>query len=237
MDEITLANMIDDWVDTSSDDEMLLYLYDDYLSHESYEDNLSNFGKVSYDAPTSISIYTDSFDDKEGVSACIANYNKSVDKDGQITYIDYVALIISSITSMVNMISYVLIAFVAVSLIVSCIMIGIITHISVLERTKEIGILRAIGASKANISQVFNAETLIIGLCSGVIGVIVSMILTVPINNIIHTLAENDTVNAYLPIGAAGILIIISVVITVIGGLLPAYKAAKKDPVIALRSE
>ena len=237
MDEITLANMIDDWVDTSSDDEMLLYLYDDYLSHESYEDNLSNFGKVSYDAPTSISIYTDSFDDKEGVSACIANYNKSVDKDGQITYIDYVALIISSITSMVNMISYVLIAFVAVSLIVSCIMIGIITHISVLERTKEIGILRAIGASKANISQVFNAETLIIGLCSGVIGVIVSMILTVPINNIIHTLAENDAVNAYLPIGAAGILIIISVVITVIGGLLPAYKAAKKDPVIALRSE
>ena len=171
------------------------------------------------------------------MSACIANYNKSVYKDGQITYIDYVALIISSITSMVNMISYVLIAFVAVSLIVSCIMIGIITHISVLERTKEIGILRAIGASKANISQVFNAETLIIGLCSGVIGVIVSMILTVPINNIIHTLAENDAVNAYLPIGAAGILIIISVVITVIGGLLPAYKAAKKDPVIALRSE
>ena len=237
MDETALANMIDEWVETSTDEDMLLYLYDDYLSHESYEDNLSNFGKVSYDAPSSISIYTDSFDDKEGVSACIADYNQSVGKKERITYIDYVALITSSITSMVNMISYVLIAFVAVSLIVSCIMIGIITHISVLERTKEIGILRAIGASKANISQVFNAETLIIGLCSGVIGVIVSMILTIPINNIIHTLADNDAVNAYLPIGAAGILIIISVVITVIGGLLPAYKAAKKDPVIALRSE
>ncbi len=237
MDETALANMIDEWVETSTDEDMLLYLYDDYLSHESYEDNLANFGKVSYDAPSSISIYTDSFDDKEGVSTCIADYNQSVGKKERITYIDYVALITSSITSMVNMISYVLIAFVAVSLIVSCIMIGIITHISVLERTKEIGILRAIGASKANISQVFNAETLIIGLCSGVIGVIVSMILTIPINNIIHTLADNDAVNAYLPIGAAGILIIISVVITVIGGLLPAYKAAKKDPVIALRSE
>ncbi len=237
MDETYLSNMIDEWIETSTDDDVLLSLYDDYLSHESYEDNLSHFGNISYDAPTSISIYTDSFDDKEGVSNCIAAYNQSVNKEEGITYIDYVALIISSITSMVNMISYILIAFVAVSLIVSCIMIGIITHISVLERTKEIGILRAIGASKANISQVFNAETLIIGLCSGVIGVIVSMLLTIPINNIIHSLADNDGVNAYLPLGSACILIIISIVITVIGGLLPAYKSAKKDPVIALRSE
>ncbi len=237
MDEEYLASMVDLWLETSADDEVLLSLYDDYLSHESYEDNLSKFGKVSYDAPTSISIYTDSFDDKEGVSNSIENYNKSVSKKEQITYIDYIALITTSITSMVNLISYILIAFVAVSLIVSCIMIGIITHISVLERTKEIGILRAIGASKANISQVFNAETLIIGLCSGIIGVIASHLLTIPINNIIHSLAETDEVNAYLSIGAVGILIIISVVVTVIGGLLPAYKAAKKDPVIALRSE
>ena len=138
--------------------------------------------------------------------------------DHRITYTDYVALMTSSITSIVNIITYVLIAFVAVSLVVSCIMIGIITHISVMERTKEIGILRALGASKRNISQVFNAETIIIGLCSGLLG-------------------SGGTLTISLPIGYAAILVVLSVAITLIGGLLPARKAAHKDPVIALRTE
>ena len=139
---------------------------------------------------------------------------------------------------MVHVVTYVLIAFVAVSLVVSCIMIGIITHISVMERTKEIGILRAIGASKRNISQVFNAETLIIGLFSGLLGVGVSMLLCVPINGILHALLENaSNVQVQLPWMAGGILVALSVVITMIGGLLPAKKAAHKDPVNALRSE
>ena len=142
----------------------------------------------------------------------------------------------SSVTSIVDVISYVLIAFVSVALIVSSIMIGIITYISVLERTKEIGILRAIGASKKNISQVFNAETFIIGLCSGVLGIIVTLLTLIPANAIIHSLTGIDTINAALP-PAAGILIILSVILTLIGGLIPAKKAAKKDPVTALRSE
>ena len=160
-----------------------------------------------------------------------------MDEDSQITYTDYVALLTASITSIVDVISYVLIAFVAVSLVVSCIMIGIITHISVLERTKEIGILRALGASKRNISQVFNAETFIIGFCAGLIGVGISALLTIPINSIIAQLVGSDTVRAVLPVGAAVILIAISMLITVVGGLLPAKRAAKKDPVTALRTE
>ena len=143
----------------------------------------------------------------------------------------------SSVTTIINVISYVLIAFVAVSLIVSSIMIGIITFISVMERTKEIGILRAIGASKHNISQVFNAETFIIGLCSGVLGVGISLLLLIPINSIIHSLLGMDTVNASLPIPSAIILIILSLILTIIGGFIPSKKAAKKDPVTALRTE
>ena len=143
----------------------------------------------------------------------------------------------SSVTTIVNVISYVLIAFVAVSLIVSSIMIGIITYISVLERTKEIGILRAIGASRRNISQVFNAETFIIGLCSGVIGVGVTLLLLLPGNAIIHHLTGTTSVNAILPTTGAIILIVLSVVLTLIGGLIPSKQAAKKDPVTALRTE
>ena len=188
---------------------------------------MKNFGKVSYDAPDAISLYTDSFENKEMISDCIERYNKTVDEDSQITYTDYVALLTASITSIVDAISYVLIAFVAVSLIVSCIMIGIITHISVLERTKEIGILRALGASKRNISQVFNAETFIIGFCAGLIGVGMSALLTIPINAIIAELIGTETVRAVLPIGAAVILVAISMVITIIGGLVPAKSAAK----------
>lgn len=237
MDESQMAAALDAWLENTPDQEILVSLYDEYIGGGAYEDNMQAFGKVSYDAPDSISIYTDSFENKEAVADCIENYNATVDEDSQITYTDYVALLTSSITSIVDVISYVLIAFVAVSLIVSCIMIGIITHISVLERTKEIGILRALGASKRNISQVFNAETFIIGFCAGLIGVGISVLLTFPINSIIAHLVGTDSVRAVLPAGAAVILIVISMLITIVGGLLPAKRAATKDPVTALRTE
>ena len=195
------------------------------------------FGKVSYDAPTSISIYTDSFENKDAISECIANYNSKASEDSKITYTDYVALLTSSITTIIDGISYVLIAFVAISLIVSCIMIGIITHISVMERTKEIGILRALGASKRNISQVFNAETFIIGCCAGALGIGISLLALIPINSLIESISGISGLNAKLPLISSLILIAISIIITLIGGLLPAKKAAKKDPVIALRTE
>lgn len=237
-DENAMAQALDTWLDTTPDEAALVNFYDQSMGDATVEDNLTDFGKVSVEAPYSISIYTDTFEDKEAVSACIDAYNDRVDEDAQITYTDYVAMLTSSLTSMVNVVTYVLIAFVAVSLVVSCIMIGIITHISVMERTKEIGILRAIGASKRNISQVFNAETLIIGLFSGALGVGVSMLACIPINSILHTLLENASgVNVALPWQAGIILVAISVVITMIGGLLPARKAAHKDPVNALRSE
>jgi len=236
-DESTMAAALDAWLASEPDQAVLVDFYDQYLGDVTYEDNLTEFGKVSLDAPYSISIYTDTFEDKEGVTDCIEAYNSDRADDEQITYTDYVALLTSSLTSMVNVVTYVLIAFVAVSLIVSCIMIGIITHISVLERTKEIGILRAIGASKRNISQVFNAETLIIGLCSGALGVGISVALTYPINAILHHLIENTSVTVFLPPVAGGVLVVISVFITMIGGMIPARKAAKKDPVIALRTE
>ena len=232
-----MAGMMDNWLENDPDKDILLSVYDEYIDGASYDENLKNFGKVSYDAPSSISIYTDSFENKDAIADCIAQYNTTADEDAQITYTDYVALLTSSITSIVDVISYVLIAFVAVSLIVSSIMIGIITYISVLERTKEIGILRAIGASKRNISQVFNAETFIIGLCSGVIGVGVSLLALIPANALIHHLTGIDTINAALPPVAAGILVVLSVILTLIGGLIPSRKAAKKDPVTALRSE
>ncbi len=235
--EALMAARLDLWLDNDPDKDILLSVYDEYIDGASYDDNLKSFGKVSYDAPSSISIYTDSFEHKDAITTCIEEYNKTADEESQITYTDYIALMTSSITSIVDVISYVLIAFVAVSLIVSSIMIGIITYISVLERTKEIGILRAIGASKKNISQVFNAETFIIGLCSGVMGVGVSLLTLIPANALIHHLTGIETINAYLPPLAAGILIVLSVILTLIGGLIPSRKAAKKDPVTALRSE
>ncbi|MCQ2412866.1 MAG: ABC transporter ATP-binding protein/permease [Sphaerochaetaceae bacterium] len=202
-----------------------------------YEETINTLGHIDVNSPSSISIYTDSFEAKESVSDCIKQYNRSVEKADRITYTDYVALLMSSVTTIVNVISYVLIAFVSVSLVVSSIMIGIITYISVLERTKEIGILRAIGASKHNISQVFNAETFIIGLFSGAIGIGITEALLVPINAIIHVVAESKGVNAVLPIKSAIILVVLSVLLTLIGGLIPSRKAAKKDPVTALRTE
>jgi putative ABC transport system permease protein len=236
MTEEQLAAALDAWL-VNADDKSLLAIYDKYISPGTYEDNMEDFGLVSLDAPNAIHIYCDSFEAKDSISRCIQDYNKTVADEDEITYTDYVALLMSSVTTIVDVISYVLIAFVGVSLVVSSIMIGIITYISVLERTKEIGILRAIGASKSNISQVFNAETFIIGLFSGLLGIGITLLLLIPANAIIHAVAETDQVNAQLPLGAAVILVILSVVLTLIGGLIPAKKAARKDPVIALRTE
>ena len=236
MGEADLAATLDDYLKDPEDD-VLLTIYNAYISAGSYDDNMKAFGMISLDAPSSISIYADSFDDKDAIATCIEDYNKTVSEDDKITYTDIVALLMSSVTTIVNVISYVLIAFVAVSLIVSSIMIGIITFISVLERTKEIGILRAIGASKRNISQVFNAETFIVGFLAGLIGVGLSMLILVPGNMIIHAVTGSSDVNASLPILSAAVLVLLSMGLTLIAGLLPAKKAAKKDPVIALRTE
>ncbi|MDU3521219.1 MAG: ABC transporter ATP-binding protein/permease [Clostridium saudiense] len=236
MSEEQLAAMLDEYL-KSPDDDTLLKIYDAYISTGSYDDNMTTFGVVSLDAPSSISIYTDSFENKEAISDCIEDYNSTANEEDQISYTDYIGILLSSITTIIDVISYVLIAFVAVSLIVSSIMIEIITFISVMERTKEIGILRAIGASKHNISQVFNAETFIIGLCSGLLGVGISTLLLIPINSIIHSVLNLDTINASLPLSSAIGLIILSMILTIIGGFVPAKKAAKKDPVTALRTE
>lgn len=236
-DENAMATALDRWLENDPDSEVLLKVYDEYIAGSTYEDNMKAFGKVSFDAPASISIYTDSFENKDAIAACIEQYNETATEDTRITYTDYVAMLTSSITTIIDGISYVLIAFVAISLIVSCIMIGIITHISVMERTKEIGILRALGASKRNISQVFNAETFIIGCCAGLIGIGVSLLALIPINSIIEKLSGLTGLEAQLPLSSSIVLIAISILITIIGGLLPAKKAAKKDPVIALRTE
>ena len=217
--------------------ETLLSIYNTYVSTGTYDDNMDSFGVISYDAPSAINIYVDSFEDKDAVSDCIKKYNEGANEEDKISYTDYVGLLMSSVTTIINVITYVLVAFVAVSLVVSSIMIGIITYISVLERTKEIGILRAIGASKRNISQVFNAETFIIGFCSGIIGIAITLLLLIPSNSIIHAVTKSTSVNAALPPVSAVVLIILSMVLTFIGGLIPAKNAAKKDPVTALRTE
>ena len=237
MDEASLAAMFDQYMSTSLDDETLLGVYDDYIAPGSYDSNMAAFGYIDPESPTSISIYTDSFENKDAITECIEAYNDSVEEEDKIVYTDYIGLLLSSVTTIINVISYVLIAFVAVSLVVSSIMIGIITYISVLERTKEIGILRAIGASKKNISLVFNAETFIIGLISGAMGVLITLLLLIPGNQIIHAVADTTEVNAVLPLNAAIILIVLSMILTLIGGLIPSSKAAKMDPVGALRTE
>ncbi len=240
MTEEQMAEVVDAFLlsqESAAAKEMLIGMYNKYISSGSYDDNLVKLGVVSVEAPSSIAIYADSFENKEKIAECIENYNKTVEEDDKITYTDLVGLLMSSVTTIINVISYVLMAFVAVSLIVSSIMIGIITYISVLERTKEIGILRAIGASKKNISRVFNAETFIIGLLSGLIGIGVSLLMLIPINVVIHIISGMDTVNAFLPLPYAVILILLSVLLTLIGGIIPSRKAAKRDPVAALRTE
>ena len=207
------------------------------MPQKSYEANLEKLGVVREDTPTSISIYSASFDDKEKIIECIKAYNESVAEEDKIIYTDYVGIIMSSVSSIINAVSYVLIAFVAVSLIVSSIMIGIITYISVLERKKEIGILRAMGASKRDISHVFNAETFIVGLAAGLLGVGVTGLLLIPINALLHHFVKSVIVSAAFPIAGAVVLVILSVFLTFIAGLIPSGIASRKDPVEALRSE
>ena len=206
----------------------------------SYEKNLQKLGAVDIDTPTSISIYPKDFEAKDKISNAIEEYNQKQRDDGKeentISYTDIVGTMMKSVSQIINTISYVLIAFVAISLIVSSIMIGIITYISVLERTKEIGILRAIGASKKDISRVFNAETLIIGLISGLIGIGITVLLTLPINSMIYAITGVKVVTA-VPFKAGVVLVLISMFLTIIAGLIPAKIASKKDPVIALRTE
>lgn len=213
--------------------------YDEILvfSDSSYEDNLRELGYVDLDDPASINIYASSFENKDMIEQAIADYNQTVDDLEQIKYTDYVGLMMSSITTIINAITYVLIAFVAVSLIVSSIMIGVITLISVQERTKEIGILRAIGASKRNVSSMFNAETLIIGFTSGTLGVLITYLLCIPINMILHHFTGIGALNAFLPPWVAVVLILISMALTLFSGIIPSRSAAKKDPVVALRTE
>lgn len=218
----------------------LAAMYDKYMpsafSESTYSANCKALGIMDKDIPSGVRLYSATFENKDQVAEFIKRYNKSVDEDSQITYTDYVAAMMSSISTIINVISYVLIAFVSISLVVSSIMIGIITYISVLERTKEIGILRSIGASKRDISRVFNAETLIVGFVAGMIGILVTMLLNIPINLIIEHFSDISGVSALPPVGAAA-LVLISMLLTFIAGLIPARVAAKKDPVVALRSE
>ena len=206
-----------------------------------YEKNMEKLGEADLAKPSGIYIYAKDFDGKEKISQFISDYNQRMSEedkeDKEINYTDYVGMMISSVSDIINAISYILIAFVAISLVVSSIMIGIITYISVLERTKEIGILRAIGASKGNISSVFNAETLIVGFTAGVIGILVTVLLNIPINALIVKLTGINNISSSLPPVAGLILVGISMILTLIAGLVPARIAAKKDPVIALRTE
>ncbi len=207
------------------------------FSDSSYELNLRKLGAVDLDDPYTVNLFASSFENKDVVEEVIAEYNKTVDELSQIRYTDYIGIMMSSITTIINAITYVLIAFVAISLVVSSIMIGVITLISVQERTKEIGILRAIGASKRNVSGMFNAETMIIGLASGLLGVGVTYLLCIPINLILHWLTGINNLGAVLPLPAALLLVAVSVGLTLISGIIPSRSAAKKDPVVALRTE
>ncbi len=213
--------------------------YDEVLefSDSSYEDNLLALGYLDPESPSAVNLYAASFESKDTIEAAIEEYNAGRDELSQIKYTDYIGLMMSSVTSIINAITYVLIAFVAVSLVVSSIMIGVITLISVQERTKEIGILRAIGASRKNVSNMFNAETVIIGFTSGALGVLVTVLLCIPINAILQHFTGLSNLRAVLPWQVGALLIAISMVLTLISGLIPARSAAKKDPVVALRTE
>ena len=233
-----LSTALDLAIPNFTREECALY-YDEVMefSESSYEENLVKIGYVDLDSPSAINIYATTFENKDVIVETIEDYNNSVEELKQIKYTDYLGIMMSSITTIINAITYVLIAFVAISLIVSSIMIGVITLISVQERTKEIGILRAIGASKKNVSSMFNAETMIVGFASGLLGIVVTYLLCIPINIILHNLTGINNLSAILPLPGAIILIVISVMLTLISGLIPSRSAAKKDPVVALRTE
>ena len=207
------------------------------FSDSSYEENMRKLSYLNLDEPATVNLYAATFESKDLIEEEIARYNADKDELSQIRYTDYVGLMMSSVTTIINAITYVLIAFVAVSLVVSSIMIGVITLISVQERTKEIGVLRAIGASKKNVSSMFNAETVMIGFASGVLGVLVTVLLCIPINAILHALTGIGNLSAYLPWQVGAVLIAISVLLTLVAGVIPSRSAAKKDPVVALRTE
>ncbi|MBQ3101322.1 MAG: ABC transporter ATP-binding protein/permease [Clostridia bacterium] len=213
--------------------------YDEILvfSDSTLEKNLTTLGYIDLEKPTTVNLYASSFENKDVIEEAIATYNEDRDELEQIKYTDYIGILLSSITTIINAITYVLIAFVAISLVVSSIMIGVITLISVQERTKEIGILRAIGASKRNVSSLFNAETVLIGFGSGLVGVVLTWLLCIPINLIIQHLTGIGNLAAKLPVSVALILIGVSVILTLFSGIIPSRSAAKKDPVVALRTE
>ena len=225
----------------SLEDDDYVWLYENAMppvySESTLRANLKKLGYVDLESPSTINIYASTFEDKDAIADEIERYNDRVAEEDQIEYTDIVALLMKSVSSIINVISYVLIAFVAISLVVSSIMIGIITYISVLERTKEIGILRAIGASKRDVSRVFNAETFIIGLFAGLIGITATLLLNIPINIIVHDLTGINSINAALPTEGAIGLVAVSVLLTFIAGLIPSGLAARKDPVEALRNE
>lgn len=235
----TQLAMAFDMAEKSYTDENRIQYHDEVLefSESTYDDNLVALGYVDLENPATINLYASSFENKDIIEDAISDYNKDKDDLEKITYTDYVGLMMSSITTIINAITYVLIAFVAISLIVSSIMIGVITLISVQERTKEIGILRAIGASKKNVSSMFNAETVIIGFTSGLLGVVITYLLCIPINIILHEITGIGNLNAILPLPVAIVLVAISVILTLFAGIIPSRSAAKKDPVVALRSE
>ncbi len=216
-------------------------MYDLYMpssvSDSTYEDNLSLLGYVDTNTPSGINLYSSTFEDKEKVADIITKYNGTVDDKDKITYTDYIALLLSSVSTIIDAISYVLIAFVSISLIVSAIMISVITYISVLERTKEIGILRSVGASKHDVTRVFNAETFIIGTTAGVLGVAITLLLLIPVNIILHSLTGIEILSAQLTVDKAVLFILVSMILTIVAGLVPSLSAAKKDPVVALRTE
>ena len=233
-----LAAALDAELETYTDAQCGQY-YDEIVefSNSTLEDNLLELGYVDLEEPSTVNIFASSFANKDIIEDEIAAYNEGKDELEKIKYTDYIGIMLSSITTIINAITYVLIAFVAISLVVSSIMIGVITLISVQERTKEIGILRAIGASKKNVSSMFTAETVIIGFAAGLLGVLVTYLLCIPINAIINHLTGIENLDAILPLEAAAILVGISVVLTLIAGLIPSRSAAKKDPVVALRTE
>ncbi|MBQ9534350.1 MAG: ABC transporter ATP-binding protein/permease [Clostridia bacterium] len=233
-----LAEALDAALAQYTDAQCAVY-YDEVLefSDSTLERNLISLGRADLDSPATVNLYASTFAGKDAVKEAIDRYNETADELHRIRYTDYVGLIMSSVTTIINAITYVLIAFVAVSLVVSSIMIGVITLISVQERTKEIGILRAIGASKRNVSSMFNAETVIIGFAAGMLGVGITWLLCLPINALLHRLTGIGSLSAYLPPQAAAVLVLISVLLTLIAGVIPSRSAAKKDPVVALRTE